>query len=135
MPRIPLRSPCKGLCMNMTTAYKTAKKSQAEKTVPTEKRTRGQLVIDTTKLILCKYPASWTAGDISIMLKANIRTISRVLRDMSKAGLIERKYNSYTLSLDIANQFYGAKWTLKNEIEKTIMIESKKGDSNGKKFK
>jgi len=96
-----------------------------------QKRTRSQLVIDVTKLVMSKYPARWNAKEISLMTGANLRTINRVLAEMSDSGLLDRKHQTYSLPLEIVTQFYGAKWYVKQEIDKDIMI-IKKGDKNGK---
>ncbi len=95
------------------------------------KRTRSQLVIDVTRLVISKYPTRWNAKEIALMTGANIRTVNRVLAEMTDAGLLERKYQTYSLPIDVVNQFYGAKWYVKQEIDKEIMI-NKKGDRNGK---
>ena len=107
------------------------KSCQAEKQQNAEKRTRGQCVIDITKLILCKYPARWTANEISTALSANVRTVTRVVRDMTESGLLDRKYNSYSISPTIVHQFYKAKWAVDNEVEKIVMVESKKSKKRG----
>ena len=95
------------------------------------KKTRSQLVIDVTRLVMTKYPARWDAKEISLMTGANIRTINRVLAEMTDSGLLEKKHQTYSLPLDMISQLYGAKWYVKQEIDKQIMIH-KKGDKNGK---
>lgn len=102
------------------------KKSQVKKETANGKRPRSQLVIDTTKLILSKYPVKWTAEEISIKTGANIRTVNRILADMTSEGLLERKYHSYTISIEIINQLYGAKWYIRQEMDKQIMLTNKK---------
>ncbi|MFA5518835.1 MAG: helix-turn-helix domain-containing protein [Spirochaetota bacterium] len=93
------------------------------------RRTRSQLVIDVTKLIISKYPVRWNAKEISHMTGANLRTINRVLAEMSESGLLDKKHQSYSLPLNVVSQFYGAKWYVKQEIDKEIIIH-KKGDKN-----
>lgn len=94
-------------------------------------RTRSQLVIDVTLLVVTKYPTRWNARELSIMTGANLRTINRVLAEMTESGLLERKYHTYSLPLSVANQFYGAQWYVKQEMDKDIMIHNK-GAFHGK---
>lgn len=96
------------------------------------KRTRSQLVIDVTLLVMSKYPARWDSKEISLMTGANLRTINRVLAEMVDSGLLDKKHQTYSLPFEVINQFYGAKWYVKQEIDKEIQIH-KKGDTNGKK--
>jgi uncharacterized membrane-anchored protein len=94
-----------------------------------EKRTpRCQVAINMMKLIATTYPAKWTANDIAIQLGINVRTINRVLSDMLQAQLFERRYNSYTLSLNVIEQFYGAQWAVKQEVNKSLMLTNKKNN-------
>jgi len=105
--------------------------SQAENT----KRSRSILTIEIIKTILSKYPAKWRSEEISIMLGANPRTVLRILKLMIDNGLIEQKHSSYTISLNLIEQLYGAKWALQQEVNKAIMLQSKKnnkGDNNDK---
>lgn len=99
-----------------------------------QKRTRSQLVIDVTRLVISKYPTRWTANDFAVMTSANVRTINRVLAEMTDSGLLEKKHQTYSLPLDVINQFYGAQSYVKQEMDKAIMIHNKKeGKDNGKK--
>ena len=99
------------------------------------KRTRCQVAIDIMKLIATTYPSRWTANDISIQILVNKRTVNRILTDMVKSRLCDLKYNSYTISLEVINQFYGAKFAVEQEVKKITMIQSKKqkGKPNDKK--
>lgn len=99
------------------------------------KKTKTQLVIEVARLVMQKYPARWTANELTIMTNANIRTMNRVLAEMTGTGLLEKKYSTYSLPLETVNQLYGAKWYVKQEIDKDIMIHknskpTKKGDKN-----
>lgn len=96
------------------------------------KRTRSQLVIDVTKLVMSKYPARWNAKEISLMTGANLRTVNRVIAEMTDSGLLEKKHSTYSLPLDVVTQFYGAKWYVKQEIDKEIMVHKKGDKTNGK---
>jgi predicted transcriptional regulator len=112
-------------------------KSQQEKiSTPNIKRTRCQVAIDIMKLIATTYPTKWTANDMAIQLNVNARTINRILTDMVQTGLFERKYNSYTISLSVMQQFYGARWAYDQEVNKITMLQTQKinrrGKSNGK---
>lgn len=96
-----------------------------------QKKTRSQLVIDVTKLVVSKYPARWDAKEIALMTGANIRTINRVLAEMTESGLLEKKHQTYSLPVEVVTQFYGARWYVKQEIDKNILITTK-GDKYGK---
>ena len=96
------------------------------------KKTKTQIVIEVARLVVNKYPARWTANEFAVMTNANIRTINRVLAEMTGSGLLEKKYSTYSLPLETVNQLYGAKWYVKQEMDKDIMIHKKsnKGDKN-----
>jgi len=46
---------------------------------------------------------------------------------MAKQGLLEKKYHSYTINMQFITQIYGAKWYVKQEMDKSIMISGKEG--------
>lgn len=107
-------------------------KRQEKNSGAIEKRiTRCQIAINIMKLIATTFPSKWAANDIALQLGLNVRTINRVLKDMLDSGLFERKYNSYTLSLNVMQQFYDAKWTVNQEVNKSLMLGSKKNNPRG----
>ena len=89
------------------------------------KKTKTQLVIEVARLVMTKYPARWTANEFAVMTNANIRTINRVLAEMTGSGLLEKKHSTYSLPLEAVNQLYGAKWYVKQEIDKDIILHKK----------
>jgi len=102
------------------------KKSQEKKQkLPIIKRSRGQLVIDTTDFLLRQYPVKWTAKEIAVQLRANMRTMGRVLKDMTEKGLIENKYHTYAIDIEIIKRFYDSKWYVQQETNKSIMLADK----------
>ena len=103
--------------------------------INTRKRTRSRLVIEVALIIMSKYPIRWDAKEIALMTGANIRTVNRVLAEMADTGLLERKHQTYSLPFEIINQFYGAKWYVKQEIDREIMIQKRKEIKHGKKEK
>lgn len=94
------------------------------------KKTKSQLVIEVARLVITKYPARWNANELAVMTNANIRTMNRVLSEMTCLGFLEKKHSTYSLPLETVNQLYGAKWYVKQEIDKDIMVHKKsnKGD-------
>jgi DNA-binding IclR family transcriptional regulator len=87
--------------------------------------TRGRLTAGITALVLEKYPASWSAGELAIATGAGKRTVERVLADLVDAGVLEKKYHSYTLHGKHLSQIFGARWAVRQEIEKDILIGKK----------
>ena len=104
------------------------KSQQKKQNIPAGRKSRGQLVIDITNLLLRQYPSRWPAQDISIQLGANVRTVSRVLKDMTEKGLTENKYHTYSINIEIVKRFYDAKWFVQQETAKSIMLTNKKGN-------
>jgi len=88
--------------------------------------TRGRLTARVTALILEKYPVAWNVPELSIATGAGRRTVERVLADLMEAGVIEKKYHSYTLNNTHLNQIFGARWVVRQEIEKDIMIQKRR---------
>ena len=88
--------------------------------------TRGRLTARITALILEKYPVAWNVPELSLATGAGRRTIERVLADLVDAGVIEKKYHSYTLHNRHLNQIFGARWVVRQEIEKDIMIQQRR---------
>jgi len=95
-----------------------------------QKKTKSQLVIEVTNLIFSKYPVKWKAKELALASGAKQRTVERILREMTDAELLEKRDGLYTLNFKHINQFYGAKWYVRQEIDKEIMIT--KGDKNAK---
>ena len=93
-----------------------------------KRRSSGQLVIDTANLLLRQYPTKWTTRDIAIQLRANERTLSRVLKEMTDKGLIENKYHAYAINIEIVRGFYESKYYVQQETNKSIMLAKAKGD-------
>jgi hypothetical protein len=91
-----------------------------------ESLTRGRLTARITALILEKYPIAWNVPELSITTGAGRRTVERVLADLMDAEVIEKKYHSYTLNNKHLNQIFGARWVVRQEIEKDIMIQNRR---------
>ena len=91
----------------------------------TEKRTRARLTAEVAALIIGKYPVAWNAKEIALALKAHRRTVERILADLVGAGIVEKRYHSYTLKTSLVAQIYGAQWYVRQEIEKDFMISRK----------
>ena len=92
--------------------------------------TRSRLIIEMVRLIMENYPTKWSAKEISIALNAPLRTVTRCLVELTEAKLFAKSYNTYSLTLELINQFYGAQWYIRQEINKQIKI----GDENGKHY-
>ncbi|MBN2157891.1 MAG: winged helix-turn-helix domain-containing protein [Spirochaetes bacterium] len=88
--------------------------------------TRGRLTARITALILQKYPIAWNVPELALATGAGRRTVERVLADLVEAGVIEKKYHSYTLHNRHLNQIFGAKWAVRQEIEKDTMIQKRR---------
>ncbi|MCL2154156.1 MAG: hypothetical protein FWH53_00685 [Leptospirales bacterium] len=104
-------------------------KSQVEKSkesLTVTKKSRGLLVMDITQLLLWQFPVGWTAEEIATQLRANVRTVRRILQDMTTKGLLGKKYHIYTINLEIIKQIYGGKWYVKQETDKSIMLTKQK---------
>ncbi len=86
------------------------------------KKTKSIIIMEIMKLILEKYPVRWNSKELSISTKAPIRTINRILSEMTQSGLLERKHSSYSLPIAIVNQLYGAKWFVRQEMGKDIIV-------------
>lgn len=90
-----------------------------------ESLTRGRLTARITALILEKYPVAWNVPELAIATGAGRRTVERVLSDLVDAGVIEKRYHSYTLHNKHLNQIFGAQWVVRQEIEKNILLRKK----------
>jgi predicted transcriptional regulator len=88
--------------------------------------TKSRLIINITKLILEKYPARWSAQELSVALNANIRSVNRALAEMVQLGLIEKKYHSYSLPLGMMQALYGGKHYVNQEVSKAILLHKSK---------
>ena len=88
----------------------------------TEKRTRARLTAEVAALIIGKYPVAWNAKEIALALKAHRRTVERILADLVGAGIVEKRYHSYTLETSLVAQIYGAQWYVRQEIDKQSIV-------------
>lgn len=88
-------------------------------------RTRAQLTAEITALIIGKYPVAWDVKELSLATGAGRRTVERVAADLLNAGLIEKRYHSYTLNTKLVVQIYGAQWYVRQELDKDSLIGKK----------
>lgn len=88
-------------------------------------KTKTKLVIEISNLVISKYPVAWKAGEIALATKANIRTVERALKEMTESGLLEKRHHSYTLHTKHINQIYGAKWYLRQQTDKDVILGKK----------
>jgi len=87
-------------------------------------KTKSKLVIEISNLVISKYPVAWKAGELALATKANIRTVERALKEMAENGLLEKRHHSYTLNTKLIQQIYGAKWFLRQQIDKDILLKN-----------
>lgn len=87
-------------------------------------KTKSKLIIEISNLVISKYPVAWKAGEIALATKANIRTVERALKEMAESGLLEKRHHSYTLSTKHIQQIYGAKWFVRQQTEKDILLKT-----------
>ena len=95
--------------------------------------TRAHLTIQVIRLIMEHYPTKWSAKEISVALSAPLRTVTRVLSDLTEERLFAKSYNAYSLSLEIINQFYGAQWYVRQEINKDIKLHIGENNAQSKR--
>lgn len=89
-----------------------------------ETKTKSKLVIEISNLVISKYPVAWKAGELALATKANIRTVERALKEMADGGLLEKRHHSYTLSTKHIQQIYGAKWFVRQQIDKDLLLKN-----------
>jgi Fic family protein len=94
--------------------------------------TRTRLCLYVLRLLLEKFPVSFTSDELSIVAKANKRTTQRAIADLFDAGLIEKHYTGYRFKSAFAQQFIGSKWYLKQELDSFYLIHKNKRRSNEK---
>ncbi len=90
-------------------------------------RSRSKLILEITKLVISKYPVSWKASELALVTGESQRSVHRALSEMIDSDVIEKHYTAYRLSTVLANQIYGAKWYVKQELDKDFLVMNKGG--------
>ena len=91
-----------------------------------KKRSRARLVLDMTFNLMSQYPVAWKASELAAVTGEHVRTIHRALSDMLASGVVEKHYTAYRIATPLVTQIYGAKWYLKQEMDKSLTIRKLK---------
>lgn len=95
--------------------------------------TRSHLTIEVIRLIMEHYPTRWSAKEISTALGAPLRTVMRVLAELTETRLFAKKSTTYSLTDEIIHQLYGAQWYVRQEMNKDIKLHKGEKDAKQKR--